>query len=119
MIEAEWLAIDQLHLNFIDMPISVPARLEIQVAYAIERRGLTPTRATFLTGSAAFRLGVPSASLSEAKAEIERLNLIIKKLQRSQFGRLRSESMTISCSSASKTSTPTLRAPKRAFRFPQ
>ncbi len=27
------------------------------------------------------------ASLSEAKAEIERLNLIIKKLQRSQFGR--------------------------------
>ena len=64
-------------------------------------------------------LAAERTSLSEATAEIERLNLIIKKLQRSQFGRLRSESMTISCSSASKTSTPTLRAPKRAFRFPQ
>ncbi|WP_428527846.1 transposase domain-containing protein [Pseudorhodoplanes sp.] len=33
-------------------------------------------------------LAAERASLSEAKAEIERLNLIIKKLQRSQFGRL-------------------------------
>ena len=32
-------------------------------------------------------LAAERASLSEAKAEIERLNLIIKKLQRSQFGR--------------------------------
>lgn len=32
-------------------------------------------------------LAAERTSLSEAKAEIERLNLIIKKLQRSQFGR--------------------------------
>src|SRR6185437_7823692 len=32
-------------------------------------------------------LAAERASLSEAKAEIERLHLIIKKLQRSQFGR--------------------------------
>lgn len=48
------------------------ALLEIPVAYAIERWGLTRTRATFLIGSAAYLLGVPSALgfglLSEFKA---------------------------------------------------
>jgi hypothetical protein len=46
------------------------------------------------------------ASLSEAQAEIERLHLIIKKLQRSQFGRRAEQLDDGQLHSASRTSTP-------------
>ena len=57
-------------------------------------------------------LAAEHTALSEAQAEIERLRLIVQKLQRSQFGRRAERLDDDQCNSALRTSAPISRGPK-------
>jgi hypothetical protein len=60
-------------------------------------------------------LATERANLTEAQAEIERLRLIVQKLQAANLVGAPNGRMTTSCSSALKTSTPISRGSKPRF----